>query len=128
MTIKLFADASDWRENKIQMPDNNYFYGDCGGSGSSWTRFWHGLVWFGGSTSINGNTYVSLPYSVSTLVSVVGCEPGAGGWGYTNVTGYGFYNLSGSGFYIRGYNTNGHDVVSPASGITCNWIAFGYTS
>jgi hypothetical protein len=128
MSIKLFGNNSDWRENKIEMPDGNYIYGGCGSSGSSWSRFWHGVVWFGGSTSITGDTYVALPYSVSNLVSVVGCEPGAGGWAGTNVTGYGFYSLSSYGFTIRGYNTNGNVVESPASGITCNWIAFGYTS
>ena len=120
MAIKLLGS-----ENRILMPDGTYLQYD-GGSGGDWIRYF-GLTTMSGSTSINGDTTITFPYSFpNACIVVLASEGGAGGW-VEDVTIYGRVSASTSSCVIRGLRKfNGSTAAFGSTGITANWIALGY--
>ena len=112
-------------ENRILMPDGTYLQYD-GGSGGDFIRFF-GLTVMSGSTSINGDTTITFPYSFPNVCMVVlASEGAAGGWG-EDVTIYGRVSATTSSCVIRGRRKfNGSTAAFGSTGITANWIALGY--
>jgi hypothetical protein len=114
--------------NRILMPDGTYLEGDAGGDASSWARFNKCTV-FGGTANINGVTNVYFTYAFPTAcLRVIVSEANPAGWSTNSFTGYGCDGFTTSYAVIRGFRKydGGSPLNSPASGISCNWVAIGY--
>jgi hypothetical protein len=114
-------------QNQILMPDGSYLLGQVGGNASNFTSFSRFLV-FAGSTGVNGDTVISFPFAFPTqCCRIIVSEAQAGGWGDDSMTIYGINVYNNSNFTVRGARKyNGGNMYSPASGISCNWVAVGY--
>lgn len=113
--------------DRILMPDGSYLLGQAGGNGSNFTSFSRFLVQ-AGTSGVNGDTYVYFPISFpNQCCRVIVSEQNASGWGTTSMTIFGINGQTTSYFIVRGARKfNGGDMISPASGISCNWVAIGY--
>jgi hypothetical protein len=114
--------------HRILMPDGTYLLGDSSGFATSGFFRFQRIHIFTGTSGINGDTTITFPYAFPNAgLKAVVSEQNAGGWGVTSVTGYGIVSSSTTSMIVRGFRKfNGGTLTSPASGISCNWVAIGY--